>query len=116
MEKVSLQQICIYNRDACSGLHSDSDWIFQYLALIWKCKSAFERFGSDYPLRLLCVSFTALVQRAVAMVKAFADGTGVFMVQGLQLILAILLMVLGIIIVYTSGKELVKRKKGTEAA
>lgn len=65
---------------------------------------------------MLCVTFTALVQRAVAMVKAFADGTGVFMVQGLQLILAILLMVLGIIIVYTSGKELVKRKKGTEAA
>ena len=65
---------------------------------------------------MLCVTFTALVQRAVAMVKAFSAGTGVFMVEGLQLVLAILLMLLGVIIVYTSGKELFKKKKGTEAA
>ena len=49
------------------------------------------------------------------MVKAFSAGTGVFMVEGLQLVLAILLMLLGVIIVYTSGKELFKKKKGTEA-
>ena len=65
---------------------------------------------------MLCVTFTALVQRAVAMVKAFSAGTGVFMVEGLQLVLAILLMLLGVIIVYTSGKELFNKKKGTEAA
>ena len=65
---------------------------------------------------MLCVTFTALVQRAIAMVKAFSAGTGVFMVEGLQLVLAILLMLLGVIIVYTSGKELFNKKKGTEAA
>ena len=32
------------------------------------------------------------------------------MVEGLQLIIAILLMVLGVIIVYTSGKELFQKK------
>ena len=65
---------------------------------------------------MLCVTFTALVQRAIAMVKAFSAGTGVFMVEGLQLVLAILLMLLGVIIVYTSGKELFRKKKGTETA
>ena len=40
----------------------------------------------------------------------FGAGTAVFMVEGLQLIIAILLMVLGIIIVYTSGKELFQKK------
>ncbi|MDO4265110.1 MAG: carbon starvation CstA family protein [Eubacteriales bacterium] len=65
---------------------------------------------------MLCVTFTALVQRAIAMVRAFSAGSGVFMVEGLQLILAILLMMLGIIIVYTSGKELFRKKRGAELA
>ena len=47
---------------------------------------------------------------SVAMVNAFGAGTAVFMVEGLQLIIAILLMVLGVIIVYTSGKELFNKK------
>ena len=37
-------------------------------------------------------------------------GTGVFMVEGLQLIVAVLLMILGVTIVVTSGKELVRKK------
>ncbi|MCO8193571.1 carbon starvation protein A [Anaerofustis sp. NSJ-163] len=59
---------------------------------------------------MLIVTFTALVQRLIALVKAFSAGTGVFMVDGLQLIVAILLMILGVTIVVTSGKELIKRK------
>ena len=59
---------------------------------------------------MLCVTFTALVERTIALVHAFGAGTAVFMVEGLQLIIAILLMVLGIIIVYTSGKELFQKK------
>lgn len=61
---------------------------------------------------MLCVTFTALVQRSISLVKAFGNGTGVFMVEGLQLIVAFLLMILGVIIVYTSGKELVRKKQG----
>ena len=59
---------------------------------------------------MLIVTFTALVQRLIALVKAFSAGTGIFMVDGLQLIVAILLMILGVTIVVTSGKELIKRK------
>lgn len=59
---------------------------------------------------MLCVTFTALVQRSIALVKAFSAGTAVFMVEGLQLILAILLIILGVNIVVTSGKELLKKK------
>ena len=64
---------------------------------------------------MLCVTFTALVQRTLALVNAFSAGTAVFMVEGLQLIVAILLMVLGVIIVVTSGKELFSKKAGSEA-
>ena len=59
---------------------------------------------------MLCVTFTALVQRLIALVRAFMDGTGVFMVEGLQLIVAVLLVILGITIVWTSGKELIQKK------
>ena len=60
---------------------------------------------------MLCVTFTALVQRTIGLVKAFNAGTAVFMVEGLQLIIAILLMVLGVVIVVYSGKELFNKKK-----
>ena len=59
---------------------------------------------------MLVVTFTALVQRFISLVRAFMDGTGVFMVEGLQLIVAVLLMILGVTIVYTSGKELIQKK------
>lgn len=59
---------------------------------------------------MLIVTFTALVQRFISLVGAFSAGTGVFMVEGLQLIVAVLLMILGVTIVVTSGKELVKKK------
>lgn len=67
-------------------------------------------------LIMLGVTFTALVERSIALVKAFGAGTAVFMVEGLQLVIALLLMVLGVIIVYTSGKELVQKKAGCARA
>lgn len=63
---------------------------------------------------MLIVTFTALVQRLIALVRAFASGTGVFMVEGLQLIVAVLLMILGVTIVVTSGKELIRKKAENE--
>ena len=59
---------------------------------------------------MLCVTFTALVERTIGLVKAYSAGTAVFLVEGLQLIIAILLMILGVTIVVHSGKELVKKK------
>ena len=41
---------------------------------------------------MLCVTFTALVERFIALVKAYQAGTAVFMVEGLQLIIAVLLI------------------------
>ena len=64
---------------------------------------------------MLVVTFSALIQRFIALVQAFSAGTGVFMVEGLQLIVAVLLMILGVTIVYTSGKELIRKKAGEPA-
>ena len=60
---------------------------------------------------MIVVTFSALIQRFIALVKVYQSGNGSFMMEGLQLIVAVLLMVLGITIVYTSGKELIKSKK-----
>lgn len=51
---------------------------------------------------MLCVTTTALVQRTKALVTAFASGSATFMVEGLQLVIAVLLMLLGLIIVVNS--------------
>ena len=77
---------------------------------------------------MLCVTFTALVQRTIAMVKAIqtaasvtipagtATWGSVFIANGLQLIIAILLIVLGLIIVVNSAKSYAKSEKNSEKA
>ena len=67
-------------------------------------------------LIMLCVTFTALVQRSIGLVQAFSAGTGTMMVEGLQLLIAVLLMILGVTIVVTSGKELLNKKTEIKAA
>jgi carbon starvation protein len=76
---------------------------------------------------MLCVTFTALVQRFIAMVKAIqkaasvtipageATWGSVFIANGLQLIIAVLLIVLGLIIVVNSVKSYAKSEKSSEA-
>ena len=59
---------------------------------------------------MLCVTFTALVERFIVLVKAYQAGTAVFMVEGLQLIIAVLLIILGLTIVLHSGKRLVSKE------
>ena len=75
---------------------------------------------------MLCVTFTALVQRLIAMVKAISTAAAVtipagettlgkvFLNNGLQLVIAVLLIVLGLKIVINSMKRYVKRKKSSE--
>ena len=75
---------------------------------------------------MLCVTFTALVQRLIAMVSAIKNAAAVtipagettwgavFIANGLQLIIAILLIVLGVIIVVNSAKSYVSSKKNSE--
>ena len=75
---------------------------------------------------MLCVTFTALVQRLIAMVKAISIAAAVtipagettwgkvFLNNGLQLVIAVLLIVLGLTIVINSMKSYVKSKKNSE--
>ena len=75
---------------------------------------------------MLCVTFTALVQRFIAMVKAISTAAAVtipagettwgkvFLNNGLQLVIAVLLIVLGLTIVINSMKSYVKSKKNSE--
>ena len=77
---------------------------------------------------MLCVTFTALVQRLIAMVKAISAAAStaipagettwgaVFIANGLQLILAILLIVLGLNIVFHSVKSYKNSEKDSEKA
>ena len=77
---------------------------------------------------MLCVTFTALVQRLIAMVKAIQNAAAVtipagettwgkvFIANGLQLIIAVLLIVLGLIIVVNSTKSYAKSEKNSEKA
>ena len=75
---------------------------------------------------MLCVTFTALVQRLIAMVKAISAAAStaipagettwgaVFIANGLQLILAVLLIVLGLNIVFHSVKSYKNSEKDSE--
>ena len=61
---------------------------------------------------MLIVTFTALVQRFISLVQVLSAGAGTFMVEGLQLIVAVLLMILGVTIVVTSGKRTGAQQSG----
>ena len=65
---------------------------------------------------MLCVTGTALVQRTIGLVKAYQAGSAVFLVEGLQLIIAVLLMILGVIIVVNSLRAYFAAEKGAETA
>ena len=76
---------------------------------------------------MLCVTFTALVQRLMAMMRAIQNAAAVaiptgettwgavFIANGLQLIIAVLLIVLGATIVVNSMRSYVASKHNSEA-
>ena len=63
---------------------------------------------------MLCVTFTALVQILVGCVQAYAAGTATFLMQGLQLILAVLLIALGVVIVINSLRAYAASRHNSE--
>ena len=63
---------------------------------------------------MLCVTFTALVQRLIALVQAVAAGSATFWVEGLQLIIAVLLIALGLTIVVSSVKAYFTSRRNAE--
>lgn len=64
---------------------------------------------------MLAVTFTALIQKTIALVKNIAGGQATFLVDGLQFIVAILLMVLGVLVAFSCLKKLFCKKAETEA-
>ena len=57
---------------------------------------------------MLAVTFTAITLNIVSNVRAYMNGTAVFLVNGLQLIVALFLVVLAVIVVVTLAKTLLK--------
>ena len=63
---------------------------------------------------MLVVTFTALIQKTIALVKNVAAGQATFLVDGLQLIVAVLLMVLGVMVAYSCIRKLFGAGKNSE--
>ena len=63
---------------------------------------------------MLAVTFTALVQKPIALVKNIAGGYATLLVDGLQFIVAILLMVLGVLVAFSCLKKLFTKKAEAE--
>ena len=64
---------------------------------------------------MLAVTFTALIQKTIALVQNIASGQATFLVDGLQFIIAILLMVLGVLVAFSCLKKLFCKKAEAEA-
>ena len=60
---------------------------------------------------MLTVTFTALIQKTIALVANVANGQATFLVDGLQLIVAVLLMVLGVLVAFSCLKKLFGKKE-----
>lgn len=60
---------------------------------------------------MLAVTFTALIQKTIVLVSNIAGGQATFLVDGLQFIVAILLMVLGVLVAFSCLKKLFTAKK-----
>ena len=63
---------------------------------------------------MLAVTFTALVQKTIALVSNIAAHNATFLVDGLQLIVALLLMILGVLVAYSCLKKLFTTAKNSE--
>ena len=63
---------------------------------------------------MLAVTFTALVQKTIALAANIATHNATFLVDGLQLIVALLLMILGVLVAYSCLKKLFTTTKNSE--
>ena len=65
---------------------------------------------------MMAVTFTALIQKTIALVTNMVNGQATLLVDGLQFIVAILLMILGVLVAFSCLKKLFTAKKSDEAA
>ena len=59
---------------------------------------------------MLAVTFTALIQKTIALVTNMVNGQATLLVDGLQFVVAILLMVLGVLVAFSCLKKLFGKK------
>ena len=64
---------------------------------------------------MLAVTFTALVRKLISLVSNVINGNATFLVDGLQLIVAVLLMVLGVLVALSCFAKLFKTEKKTQS-
>ena len=102
------------------------------MAAVWICKPAACCYGTD---RTGCIlkddgknrmdtlhtdvcdvssCITALVQKTIALAANIAAHNATFLVDGLQLIVALLLMILGVLVAYSCLKKLFTTTKNSE--
>ncbi|MCH4207694.1 MAG: carbon starvation protein A [Solobacterium sp.] len=60
---------------------------------------------------MLCVTFTAIIERMNGLIQAVIAGSATFLTEGLQLIIAVALLTLGITIVINSTRSYIHAKK-----
>ena len=60
---------------------------------------------------MLAVTFTALVQKTIALIGNIVSGQATLLVDGLQFVVAILLMILGVLVAFSCLKKLFTAKK-----
>lgn len=65
-------------------------------------------------LIMLCVSLTALVERLFGLIAAIKAGSATFLVEGMQMFLAVLLIALGVIIAVNSAKTYISLKSSSK--
>ena len=59
---------------------------------------------------MLAVTFTALIQKTIALVKNMVNGQATLLVDGLQFVVAVLLMVLGVLVAFSCLRKLFTKK------
>ena len=59
---------------------------------------------------MLVVTFTALIQKTIALVKNMVNGQATLLVDGLQFVVAVLLMVLGVLVAFSCLRKLFAKK------
>ena len=64
---------------------------------------------------MLAVTFSALAQKTIALVTNIVNGQATLLVDGLQLLVAIMLMVLGVMVAFSCLKKLFSKKEKVEA-
>ena len=60
---------------------------------------------------MIAVTYTAIIQNVIGNIRAFAAGTGTFLINGMQLIVAAFLIILGAFVIVMCFRSLAQFRK-----